>query len=298
MNAVRAQDITCGYDQRKVLESLSLSVIAGEVLVLLGPNGAGKTTLLRALARFLRPMAGTVFLEDQDIWTLGADAVAQRVALMPQSERRDWPLTVEESIQLGRAPHCGWYSPFNAEDCRIVESALASTGLLELRHRPITELSGGEWRRMVFARALAQQANVLLLDEPTAGLDLKYQHEVLRLVCDLAKNRNLTVVVTLHDLNHATLYGSRLAIVAEHTIVAVGAPRDVMTVDLIERVYGVHVTIVPHPIYGTPMVVPLIEKGASKKESDSKKGSDPLVISSGSDPFFESDPARSENGQS
>lgn len=269
MNAVQAKDITCGYDHRTVLESLSLSATAGEVLVLLGPNGAGKTTLLRALARFLRPMAGTVLLEDQDIWTLRADEAAQRVALMPQNERRDWPLTVEECIQLGRAPHRGWYSPFNAEDARIVESALTSTGLLGLRQRPITELSGGEWRRMIFARALAQQANVLLLDEPTAGLDLKFQHEVLRLVCDLATNRKLTVIVTLHDLNHATLYGSRLVVVANHTIAAMGSPQDVMTVDLIQRVYGVDVTIVPHPIYGTPMVVPLIEKAASQEKGQS-----------------------------
>ena len=263
MNAVEARDLTCGYDQRKVLESLSLSAQTGEVLVLLGPNGAGKTTLLRAMARFLRPMAGTVLVEDQDIWKLRADEAALQVALMPQNERRDWPLTVEESIRLGRAPHRGWYLPFNAEDHRIVESALADTGLLELRHRPITELSGGEWRRMIFSRALAQQANVLLLDEPTAGLDLKYQHEVLRLVCELAKSRKLTVVMTLHDLNHATLYGSRLALVAEHTIVSVGLPKDVLTVDLIRRVYGVHVTIVPHPIYGTPMVVPLIESASN-----------------------------------
>jgi iron complex transport system ATP-binding protein len=260
VNAVEARGLTCGYDQRKVLESLSLATHAGEVLVLLGPNGAGKTTLLRALARFLRPTAGTVLLEGQDIWKMRADEAAQKVALMPQSERRDWPLTVEESIQIGRAPHRGWYRPFNAEDHQIVESALAGTGLLELRDRLITELSGGEWRRMIFARALAQQANVLLLDEPTAGLDLKYQHEVLRLVCDLARNRNLTVVMTLHDLNNATLYGSRLAVISEHTIVSVGTPQDVMTVELIHRVYGVNVTIIPHPIYGSPMVVPLIEK--------------------------------------
>lgn len=267
MNSVHAKQITCGYNQRKVLESLSVSAAAGEVLVLLGPNGAGKTTLLRALARILRPMGGQVFLENQDVWKLTAESAAQRIALMPQSERRDWPLTVEESIQLGRAPHRGWYAPFTADDCRVVETALASTGLLELRRRPITELSGGEWRRMMFARALAQQANVLLLDEPTAGLDLKYQHEVLRLVRDLAIDRNLTVVVTLHDLNHATLYGSRLAIVAEQKIFAVGLARDVVTVETIRRVYGVNVTIVPHPVYGTPLVVPLMEAVSARPEN-------------------------------
>jgi iron complex transport system ATP-binding protein len=259
VTALEARNLTCGYDQRTVLESLSLSAQPGEVLVLLGPNGAGKTTLLRALARFLRPRAGTVLLENQDIWSFRADEAAQRVALMPQTERRDWPLTVEESVRLGRAPHRGWYLPYTAEDRQIVESALMGTGLQELRQRPITELSGGEWRRMIFARALAQQANVLLLDEPTAGLDLKYQHEVLRLVCELAQSRGLTVVITLHDLNHAALYGSRLALVAERSLVSVGLPHDVLTMDLVHRVYGVRVTIVPHPVYGTPMVVPLIE---------------------------------------
>jgi iron complex transport system ATP-binding protein len=107
---------------------------------------------------------------------------------------------------------------------------------------------------------------VLLLDEPTAGLDLKYQHEVLRLVCELAKSQNMTVVVTLHDLNHATLYGSRLAVIADHTIVSIGTPEEVITVDLIHRVYGVRVTVIPHPIYGTPMVIPLIEKVAHHSE--------------------------------
>lgn len=259
MQTLEARDLTCGYQQRTVLQSLSLSANAGEVLVLLGPNGAGKTTLLRALARFLNPTSGSVFLEDQNIWTMRADEVAQRVALMPQSERRDWPLTVEESVYLGRAPHRGWYLPYNREDQEIVESALAGTGMTELRHRSITELSGGEWRRMIFARAVAQQASALLLDEPTAGLDLKYQHEVLRLVCDLARDRGLTVVVTLHDLNLAALYGHRLAVIADQSIVAVGRPHEVMTAELIHRVYGVNVTIVAHPVYGTPMVVPLME---------------------------------------
>ena len=152
MSALEARNLTCGYGQRKVLEELSLSTQAGEVLVLLGPNGAGKTTLLRALARFLRPMRGSVLLHGQDIWRFRADETAQRVALMPQTERRDWPLTVEESVRLGRAPHRGWLRPYTVEDRQIVESALTGTGLQELRQRPITELSGGEWRRMIFAR--------------------------------------------------------------------------------------------------------------------------------------------------
>ena len=257
MSALEARNLTCGYGSRRVLEALSLSAQPGEVLVLLGPNGAGKTTLLRALARGLRPLEGSVFLHDKDIWKYRADEAAQRVALMPQTERRDWPLTVEESVLLGRAPHRGWWLPYTDQDRHIVETALAGTGLQALRQRPITELSGGEWRRMIFARALAQQASVLLLDEPTAGLDLKYQHEVLRLARQLARGHRLTVILTLHDLNHAALYGDRLAVVAEQTLVALGTPQEVMTAAMIDRVFDVRVTVLPHPVYGTPMVVPL-----------------------------------------
>ena len=258
MIPLAAKNLTCGYGQRTVLEALSLEARAGEVLVLLGPNGAGKTTLLRALARFIRPLGGEVLLHDRDIWQFSADAASRELALMPQTERRDWPLSVEESVLLGRAPHRGWLLPYSAEDRAIVAAAIASTGLVALRERPITELSGGEWRRMIFARALAQQASVLLLDEPTAGLDLKYQHEVLSLASQLAKERGLTVVLTLHDLNHAALYGNRLALIAERKLVAVGPAREVITAELMQSVFDVRVTVVPHPVYGTPLAIPLV----------------------------------------
>jgi len=264
MSSLEARQLTCGYGQRHVLEALSLAVHAGEVLVLLGPNGAGKTTLLRALGRVLRPMQGEVLLADRNLWSYGADEAAQRVALMPQSERRDWPLTVAEAVGLGRAPHRGWMLPLTDDDRQVIAQALKDAGLEELRVRPITELSGGEWRRTVFARALAQQASVLLLDEPTAGLDLKYQHEVLRLARELAKQRGLTVVLTLHDLNHAVLYGDRLAVIAEHKLAALGRANEVITPELIHRVFGVRSAVLAHPVYGTPMVVPLVEGEAAE----------------------------------
>jgi iron complex transport system ATP-binding protein len=266
VTALEAKDLTCGYERREVLRSLSLSARAGEMLVLLGPNGAGKTTLLRALARTLRPIRGAVLLDEYDIWRRGAGEFARRVALMPQNERRDWPLTVEESVRLGRAPHRGWLLPYTAEDDRIVAAALEATGLVELRQRAITELSGGEWRRTIFARALAQEASALLLDEPTAGLDLKFQHEILSLAKRLATRRRLTVVLTLHDINHAALHGDRLAFIAEQTVVALGTPPEVVTEAMIHRVFGVHAAVLPHPVYQTPMVVPLIDGSSSTPE--------------------------------
>jgi iron complex transport system ATP-binding protein len=205
----------------------------------------------------LRPLEGTVLLHERDIWQLPTGEIARRVALMPQTESRDWPLTVAESVLLGRAPHRGWLLPYTSDDRRIVETALQSTGLCELRDRPITELSGGEWRRMVLARALAQEARVLLLDEPTAGLDLKYQVEVLKLIRELATGQQLIAILTLHDLNHASLYGDRLAVISGHSLVALGTPEAVLTVECISRTFGVPVVVTKHPVYGTPLVVPL-----------------------------------------
>lgn len=263
MSTLEARDLSCGYGRRRVFEALSLAARAGEVLVLLGPNGAGKTTLLRALARLLRPMHGSVLLYGEDIWALRADQVSRRVAIMPQTERRDWPLTVEESVRFGRVPHRGWLLPYRALDRRIVEEALGNMGLCAVRDRPITELSGGEWRRMIIARALAQEAGVLLLDEPTAGLDLKFQAEVLRLVRRLATERGLVVVLTLHDLNQASLYGHRLALLSEHSLAALGSPEEVVTEELISRTFGVPVTVTRHPVYGTPLVAPLADPSES-----------------------------------
>lgn len=260
-NGIEARDLTCGYGRRRVLEELSLAVCPGEVLVLLGPNGAGKTTLLRALARLLPPEGGQVLLGDRDVWSLSARSLARDVALMPQSERREWPLSIEECVQLGRAPHRGWVLPYSQEDRRIVEAALESAGLSEMRTRSVTELSGGEWRRMILARALAQQAQVLLLDEPTTGLDLKYQVDVLRLVRNMAAENQLVVVLTLHDLNLAALYGDRLALLADHALVALGPPEEVLSAERVTQVYGVPVTVMRHPVYQTPMVVPLLEEG-------------------------------------
>jgi iron complex transport system ATP-binding protein len=254
MTDIKANNLACGYGRELVLENLSLSAQPGEVLALLGPNGSGKTTLLRALARLLKPSDGSVLLDGKDVWQRHHADVARSLALTPQNERRDWPLTVEQSVRLGRTPHRGWLLPFTAEDRKIVDQAIASASLSDLRDRPITELSGGEWRRMILARALAQQAKALLLDEPTAGLDLKYQVEMLGLTRDLAHNSNLLVIMTLHDLNHAATYADRIALINNKSIVAIGPPAEVLTEQQISDVYEVPVTVTTHPIYGTTLV--------------------------------------------
>ncbi|MBM3222667.1 MAG: ABC transporter ATP-binding protein [Candidatus Tectomicrobia bacterium] len=270
MNRLSAQHLTCAYSKHTVLHDLSLAVQAGEVLALLGPNGAGKTTLLRTLARLLRPRAGNVLLAGDDIWRLRPRTAAQRLALAPQSESMTTPVTIEQAVALGRAPHRGWLLPYTARDRQVIEQALEQTGLQALRHRFITELSGGEQRRVILARALAQEPHVLLLDEPTTHLDLRYQAELLALIQRLAQQDGIAIVVTLHDLNHAALCATSVALLARGTLVALGSPADVLTPERLSQVYGVTVVVTPHPVYGTPMVAPVFTTSRASQNTVSQ----------------------------
>jgi len=263
MEALRAVDLTCAYGEHTVVTRLSLAARAGEVLGLIGPNGAGKTTVLRALARLLRPREGSVYLGEREVWRTAPGAVARNLALAPQANP-SWPLTVEQVVLLGRAPHRGWLLPMGRRDADILEGALRRTGLWEMRGRSVGELSGGEQKRVILARALCQEPRVLLLDEPTAYLDLKYQAEILALVRRLAHDDGLTVVVTLHDLNQAALYADRLALLYDAHLVAAGAPHEVLTAEHLSAAYGVPVVVCEHPVHRTPLVTPLpVEEGAA-----------------------------------
>jgi len=258
MKTLEVQNLTCAYDGRAVLEELCLAARSGEVLVLIGPNGVGKSTLMRAMARLLRPRRGSVLLAGRDLWRTAPRTVARRLALAPQVDGTGWPVTVEQAVGLGRAPHRGWLLPFTAQDRAAVERALEQTGLVELRGRLVTELSGGEQHRVVLARVLAQEPQVLLLDEPTSHLDLKYQAEILGLARLLAHRDGLTVVISLHDLNLAALYADRLALLGAGRLLTVGSPAEVLTSERLSQVYGVPVVVTTHPLYSTPMVMPVV----------------------------------------
>jgi iron complex transport system ATP-binding protein len=256
---LEAQIIACAYDDRNVLEDLCLVANPGEVLALIGPNGVGKTTLLRSKAHLLRHRRGRVLLAERDLWRMSPREAARQLALAPQRNGSSWSITVEQMVALGRAPHRGWLLPLAARDHEAVDRALEQTGLARLRQRRLTELSGGEQQRVILARVLAQQPQVLLLDEPTSHLDLKYQSLILGTVRDLAHRQGLTVIVSLHDLNLAALYADQLALLGEGRLQAVGQPAEVLTPERLSRVYGVPVTVTRHPLYGTPLIVPAIE---------------------------------------
>lgn len=268
MSGLEAKHVTCAYGSSVVLRDLSLVALPGQVLALLGPNGAGKTTLLKALGRLLRPKDGEVLFEGRDVWRQSSMQAARQTAFTPQNETCDWPLTVEDVVLLGRSPHRGWLLPFTDEDRRVTDEALERLHLGPLRTRPVTQLSGGEWRRVMLARALAQQPRVLLLDEPTAQLDLKHQVELLAHLRTLAHRDQIVVIVTLHDLNQAAQYADQIALLAGGKLVAFGSSEEVLTAEILSETYGVPVQVITHPLYKIPLVVPL----AMSSESDSRFG--------------------------
>ena len=239
MTQLVAHDLTLAYKRQTVVEHVNLTVSGGRVLGLIGPNGAGKTTILRALAGLSQPRHGNVLLNGRDVTRMSAPERARQIGLVPQGERHAWALTVDEMVLLGRAPHRGWLLPFSAADHAAVECALSQTGLLPLRGRPLDCLSGGERQRALIARALAQEPAVLLLDEPTANLDLRYQMEILGLVRQLATERKLVVVIAIHDLTLAARYCDCLALLSCGGIFASGAPQAVLTSENLMSVFGV-----------------------------------------------------------
>jgi iron complex transport system ATP-binding protein len=249
-----ASDLCCGYDGRAAFAGVSLAARPGELFAVLGPNGAGKTTLLKALARLVRPTAGEVTLDGRNVWACRPSAVAAAVAFTPQVLAPDWPFTVWEFVALGRAPHLGWWRPLRAGDRRVIDGALEHLGLGALRSRRVTELSGGEWQRARLARALAQEPRVLLLDEPTAHLDPRFQLELLSAVRGLVRDRGLAVVMTLHDLNLAGAWADRVALLAGGRVLAEGPPDEVLTGPTLAEAYGVELAVALHPLTGARVV--------------------------------------------
>ena len=222
---------------------LDFSVAAGAFVALVGPNGAGKSTLLRLLGGGLRPVAGEVRLDGARLDALGGKARARRIATVPQEEARLEGFSVRAVVELGRLPHLSRFGGPSAVDRAAVDDALAAAGVSALDDRPAESLSGGEYQRVRIARALAQGAAVMLLDEPEAHLDLGHRLAVLALLARLNRSRGLTVVAALHDLDVAALYSERLVMLAEGRVVADGTPAEVLTAERVGAVYGAQVRV-------------------------------------------------------
>jgi iron complex transport system ATP-binding protein len=250
-------NLTACYEQREVLSGLSLAIPPGKISVIVGANASGKSTLLRAMSRLLPPRAGQVLLDGKSIHHTQPRQLAQVLGLLPQSPIAPEGITVADLVSRGRHPHQGLFARWTREDDEAVESALEATAIADLAERNVDELSGGQRQRVWIAMVLAQQTDVLLLDEPTTFLDVRHQVEVLDLLVDLNRARGTTIVLVLHDLNLAARYADFLAAVAGGTIHASGTPEEVLTEETIDRVFGVKSRVIIDPTSGRPMMLPL-----------------------------------------
>lgn len=253
---LRGEGLTLAYDQRTIAEELSVTIPADSFTVVVGPNACGKSTLLRALARMLRPRTGQVLLDGHDLSTMPSKKVARTLGLLPQSSLAPDGITVADLVARGRYPHQGLLRQWSKEDERVVQESMAATRVQELSERFVDELSGGQRQRVWIAMAIAQQTPLLLLDEPTTFLDIQHQIDVLDLCAELHEEQDRTLVAVLHDLNQAARYATHLIAMHEGDIVAQGAPEEIVTVDLVEEVFGVRCQIIEDPESGTPLVIP------------------------------------------
>jgi len=260
--ALQARNLSFAYFHQPVLREVSLTLRLGERVGLIGPNGSGKTTLLRLLSGVLPPSQGEVSLDGLALRRLSRQEIARRIAVVPQELLVPFAFTVQEMVAMGRLPHAarGWKALLrgeNKDDRRAVEAALLATGTVDLADRLFNELSGGERQRVMIALALAQEPEVLLLDEPTVHLDLAHQVEVLELIARLNVEHGLTVLAVLHDLNLAALYFPRLVLLERGQIVGEGEPAQVLSEETIARVFGAAVRVVPHPTADRPHIIVL-----------------------------------------
>ncbi|MBW4629278.1 MAG: ATP-binding cassette domain-containing protein [Brasilonema octagenarum HA4186-MV1] len=246
---LETNNLSGGYDSKPIVQEISIALQAGEWLSLVGANGSGKSTLLKLMSRLLKPQTGAVLLDGKVIHTQKATAVAQKLALLPQQQTIPAGLSVRQLVSLGRTPHQPWWQwELDAEDRDKVEKALELTRMKSLCDRPVEQLSGGERQRAFLALALAQDPQVLLLDEPTTYLDIRYQLQLLELLKQLNKEQKLSIITVLHDVNLAARYSSRIALLSQGKIWAVGEPRIVLTPEHLADVLGIEVAVLETPV--------------------------------------------------
>jgi len=275
---LEAQDLRLAYDDRVVVDGLSVSIPRGQVTVIVGANACGKSTLLRALARLLKPRRGTVLLDGRDIHRLPTRQVATELGILPQQPIAPEGISVADLVARGRHPHQRWLRQWSVTDEQAVEAALQATGMADLADRPVDELSGGQRQRAWIALALAQGTDVMLLDEPTTFLDLAHQIEVLDLLHELNRRDERTIVLVLHDLNLACRYADHLVAMKQGRIVAEGPPREVMTPEIVEDVFGLACQVIDDPLTATPMVVPVPNGRRAEPPGPPASAPDPALV--------------------
>ena len=261
------KDLSVAYGAHQVITDMSLTVTQGEILAVIGPNGAGKTTLIRVISGVVLPKSGEILADGREVTGLTIQERARILAVVPQARNLPGEFSVYQAVLMGRTPHLDWFGNISEEDHHFTRLALQQCQLDELIDRPVGELSGGEQQRVLVARALAQDTPILLLDEPTTHLDIRYQTNLLNLVRELTFDRQLTVLMVLHDLNQAGLYADRVALLEKGQVFVIGEPQHVLTVENLEQVYKIHVSVIVHPEFGTPLVIPDVQQGRGSRKT-------------------------------
>ena len=254
---LRGDSLTLGYGKKVVADNLSVAIPDGHFTAIIGPNGCGKSTLLRTLSRLMMPTQGHVYLDGEQIQRFNSKEVARRIGLLAQNATTPGDITVQELVSRGRYPHQPLFTRWRQEDDRAVQRAMQATGVADLALQSVDTLSGGQRQRAWIAMVLAQETAIMLLDEPTTWLDISYQIDVLELLSELNREQGYTLAAVLHDLNQACRYATHLIALRDGKIVAQGAPKEIVTAELIEAVYGLRCMIIEDPVAHTPLVVPL-----------------------------------------
>ncbi|WP_449537476.1 ABC transporter ATP-binding protein [Ferdinandcohnia sp. Marseille-Q9671] len=256
MNAIETDTLTLSYGESIIIEDLHLEIPKGEITVFIGGNGCGKSTLLRSLARLLKPKQGAVLLEGEQIAKLPTKEVARRLAILPQGPTAPEGLTVLQLVKQGRYPYQNWLKQWTEEDEKQVHHALESTNMAQFAERTVDSLSGGQRQRAWIAMTLAQQTDIILLDEPTTYLDMTHQIEILDLLFELNETEQRTIIMVLHDLNLACRYAHHIVAIKDKHIYAQGRPEMVVNASLVKDVFGMNCEVTKDPLFGTPLCIP------------------------------------------
>ncbi|ANY67090.1 iron-dicitrate transporter ATP-binding subunit [Paenibacillus sp. BIHB 4019] len=273
MIRLTTSNLDIAYDERLIVQDLNIAIPQGKITALVGSNGSGKSTILKTMARLMNPSAGSVLLDGKSIHKQATKEVAKQLAILPQNPTAPDGLTVSELVSYGRFPYQKGFGSVSKDDRKIIQWAIEATGMVDFADRPVDQLSGGQRQRAWIAMSLAQETDILFLDEPTTFLDMAHQLEVLHLLEKLNEVNNRTVVMVVHDLNHASRYAHHMIAIKKGSVVGEGSPQQVMTPEILREVFNIEADIMPDPRTGVPLCMPYAlagESAASKVIVDKK----------------------------
>jgi len=255
--AISIKNLSYSYSKKSILNDISFDINKGEIFIVIGPNGSGKTTLMKAISGLIKIKRNTVCIFDKLYEQYSRRSLAKTIAFVPQQIPSDFPFTVEELVMLGRSPHLGILGLDQKEDLEIARESMEFTGILPLAQRRIPQLSGGERQRVFISRAICQQPSIIILDEPTAALDLAHQIKIMDLMEKLKNKKEMTIIMVSHDINLASEYANSMLILANGKIISIGNPNKILNFKILEKVYGCNILIDKSPLSNVPRIIPV-----------------------------------------